>query len=228
MNAAVLDFEAVAITAFSSAPAGNALPEGWRALLVPRVPPAELALVRDEGATVLRVRTQASAAAAAFALRGDARATPVLAWRWKIDRVVETADLRTRAGDDFAARVYVFFDVPEEDVPLFARVRIQLARVLYGTELPTAALCYVWDSREPVGTSAWSAYTDRVRVIVLESGSARAGRWVEARRDVAADFRAAFGRDAPAITGIAAGADTDQTGERATAWFGDFRLGAPS
>lgn len=32
------------------------------------------------------------------------------------------------------------------------------------------------------------------------------------------------GREAPAINGIAAGNDTDQTGERATAWFSDFRL----
>ena len=228
MNLSALAFAAVAITAFSGAPAGEALPAGWRTVLVPRVPPAELSLVRDEGATVLRVRTQASAAAAAFALRTDARAAPVLAWRWKIDRVVETADARSRGGDDFAARVYVFFDVPEEEVPLLARVRIQLARLLYGTELPTAALCYVWDNREAVGTSLWSAYTDRVRVIVLESGNARAGRWVDASRDVAADFRAAFNREPAAITGIAAGADTDQTGERSTAWFGDFRLGARS
>lgn len=226
MNAPALAVAAVAITAFSGAPPGEALPAGWRALLVPRVPAGELSLVRDEGRTVLRVRTHASAAAAAFALRVDARAAPILAWRWKIDRVVETADLRGRDGDDFAARVYVFFDVPEQDLPLLARVRIQLARLVYGTELPTAALCYVWDNREAIGTSQWSAYTDRVRIIVVESGNARAGRWVEASRDVAADFRAAFDREPPAITGIAAGADTDQTRERSTAWFGDFRLGA--
>jgi hypothetical protein len=28
------------------------------------------------------------------------------------------------------------------------------------------------------------------------------------------------------VTGIAAGNDTDQTGEAVTAWFGDFTLGA--
>jgi hypothetical protein len=228
VNLAALAFAAVAITAFSGAPAGEALPAGWRTLQVPRVPPAELALVREEGSTVLRVRTQGSASAAAFALRADARASPILSWRWRIERVVESADLRSRDGDDFAARVYVFFDLPEQDVPLLARARIHLARLLYGAELPTAALCYVWDNREAVGTSQWSAYTDRVRVIVLESGNARAGRWVEASRDVAADFRAAFDREPPAITGIAAGADTDQTGEKGTAWFGDFRLGARS
>jgi hypothetical protein len=41
-----------------------------------------------------------------------------------------------------------------------------------------------------------------------------------------ADYRAAFGAGAPLhdISGIAAGNDTDQTHESATAWFGDFRI----
>jgi hypothetical protein len=213
-----------AITAFSSAAPGASLPAGWRALDVPRVAPARLDLVADEGATVLRVRTQASAGAAAHALRAETAQRPILAWRWKVERVLEGADLRTRAGDDFAARVYVFFDVPADSLPLGARVRMQLARLLHGAELPTAALCYVWDSRAPVGTSAWSPYTDRVRIVVVESGAAKAGRWVAVRRDLEADFRAAFGAAPPAVTGVAAGNDTDQTGERATAWFGDLRL----
>ena len=222
---AALAAAAATIAAFSAATPGAALPDGWQPLQLPRVAPAELALVADDGGvTVLRVRTERSAGAAAFELRASPGDAPRLAWRWKVDRALGSADARTRAGDDFAARVYVFFDVPEDSLPWMARVRIQLARLLHGTRLPTAALCYVWDNRAAPGSAFWSAYTDRVRMVVLESGNARAGRWVEVRRDVAADFRAAFGFEPPAITGIAAGADTDQTGERSTAWFGDFRL----
>ena len=81
------------------------------------------------------------------------------------------------------------------------------------------------------GTTAWSPYTNRIRMVVVESGSARAGQWVEEARDLEADFRAAFGeqwgKPMPAVTGIAAGNDTDQTGESAIAWFGDFRLEPP-
>jgi hypothetical protein len=86
----------------------------------------------------------------------------------------------------------------------------------------------VWDNRHPVGTSAWSPYTDRVRTVVLESGASRAGRWVDEKRDLEADFHAAFGAGLPMppVMGIAAGNDTDQTGETVTAWFGDFHLGA--
>ena len=215
-----------AIAPFSRAVAGTTLPEGWREQPLPGARPAEVALVRDEGATVLRVRSENAAGGAAHALRvpGDSG----LRWRWKVDRVVEGADMATRRGDDYAARVYVFFDVPAEELPLLERAKIRLARLLHGAELPTAALCYVWDNRHSPGTGAWNAYTDRVRMIVVESGPANAGRWMEQRRDLAADFRAAFGAGrpgaVPAITGIAAGNDTDQTGASATAWFGDFVL----
>jgi DUF3047 family protein len=219
-----------AFTAFSALPPGRTLPPGWRELRVPKAPPAEIALVADAGATVLRVRSRASAGAAAFEGRAALAGQPMLAWRWKVDRVVARADMNVREGDDFAARVYVFFDIPEEALPLGARVKTKIARLLHGAALPTAALCYVWDNRHPPGTTAWNPYTDRVRMVVVESGGARAGEWIEARRDLEADFRAAFGeqwrKPVPAVTGLAAGNDTDQTGESATAWFGDFRLEA--
>ncbi len=222
--ALALALAVAAIEPFSGEPPGAALPSGWRELRIPRVKPAELSLVAEDGVTVLRVRSRAGAGSAAYTLAASAAGTE-LAWRWKIDRVVDKADLETRAGDDFAARVYVFFDVPVEALPWFDRLKIRVARALHGGDLPTTAICYVWDNRHAPGTSAWSPFTDRVRTIVLESGNARAGGWVEEKRDVAADFREAFGtKTAPRVTGIAAGNDTDQTGESASAWFGDFRL----
>ena len=67
-------------------------------------------------------------------------------------------------------------------------------------------------------------YTDRVRMIVVESGSARAGRWLAYERDIAADYRAAFGQEAPPVSGIAIMTDTDNTGESLRAWYGDVAL----
>jgi hypothetical protein len=223
-----LAIDAAPLAPFSRGAPGATLPPGWEARFLQRVPRSQVALVADEGTTVLEVRSQGSAGVAAHGVRAEAGAHPILAWRWKVDRVVVTGDLTRREGDDFAARVYVFFDLPLAEVPFVDRFKIRLARLLYGEEVPTAAICYVWDNRQPPGTTAWNAYTDRVRVVVLESGAARAGRWVEARRDVAADFRAAFGSDiaVPAVSGIALGNDTDQTGEAATARFGDVSLEA--
>ena len=207
---------------FSKMAVGDIAPP-WRVLTLPRVKPAEIAIVPDEGVNVLRVRSEAGAGSAAQSFRAGGHAT--LAWRWKIDRVVEKADLHVKSADDFAARVYVFFDVPLGELPFATRLKYKLLALIHGEPLPTAGICYVWDNRNKPGTSVWNPYTDRVRTVVLESGNAEAGRWMEERRDLAADFNAAFGpRAVPSITGIAAGNDTDQTGESVTAWFGDFVL----
>lgn len=216
-----------AIAPFSASLPGPKLPPFWHEQYLPRVKTSDVTLVDDEGRTVLEIRSRNSAGAAIHRVREPAQGAR-LSWRWKVDRVVASADMETRDGDDFAARVYVFFDVPIQAIPLADRVKVRLARWLYGQELPTAALCYVWDNKHAPGTARWSPYTNRVRVIVLESGAADAGKWREARRDVGADFRAAFGAQwkgpLPAVSGVAVGNDTDQTGEAATAWFGDVRL----
>ena len=213
------------ITPFSQAQPGIEMPRGWEPLTIPMQAPGRFSLVTDTDVTVLRSEAIATAKMLGYKLRFDPASRALLTWRWKVDHVLAKADLETRADHDFAARVYVFFDVPLESLSFTARTKIRLARFIYGPELPNATLCYVWDNKHIVGTSVWSAYSDRVRIIVLESGPEKTGQWVTETRDIAADFKAAFGHDAPAVTGIAIGNDTDQTGETALAWFGDFRFG---
>lgn len=226
----VAALEAGMVAAFSAAEAGAAPPGAWRELSLPSIKAPGFSLVADGGATVLRIHAAAAAGTLAHSLSASAAERPILAWRWKVDRVVEMADLARKEGDDFAARLYVFFDMPVDELPFLLRAKMKLAKILYGADLPVAALCYVWDNRHAAGTSAWNAYSDRLRMVVVQSGGANAGRWVEESRDVDADFRAAFGatwkRPTPRITGIAVGADTDQTGETVTAWFGDLRFSA--
>jgi hypothetical protein len=176
--------------------------------------------------TVLRVDSRDSAGSVALPFNIDTKSSPTLAWRWRIDRVIQSADGSTKAGDDYAARVYVFFDIPLESLSFVERSKIRIARMMSGNDVPTAALCYVWDNRAPVGTRHWSPYTTRVHVLTLQSGGQHVNEWIDERHDVAADFRAAFGTAAPRITGIAVGNDTDQTHESVTTWFGDVSFHA--
>lgn len=231
LAAAVLHAAALSpVPAFSTLEPAGGVPPGWREVRLPSVKPPEYALVRDGGATVLQIRAQAAAGSIAQAADAAAAAAPRLSWRWKVDRVVDGGDLTRKSGDDFAARLYVFFDLPESELTFAARAKLRLARLLHGGEIPIGGLCYVWDNRQPPGTMRPNAYVPSVRMVVLESGAARAGTWIEESRDLVADFRAAFGYDAsrpvPRVTGVALGSDTDQTGETATAWFGDIRLEA--
>lgn len=221
LAASAADTPKATVPLFSSAAVGGALPVPWRVMALPRRRAAEVSLVEEAGATVLRVRAQDAFGTAAITLDRDAG---IVSWRWKVDRVLDAARLGTKEGDDFAARVYVSFEIPPEELTLAERARLEFARLLYG-DVPAAAICYVWDNRAAKGTSMWSPWAERVRIVVLRNAG-DAGQWMDERRDVAADFREAFGRPAPRMSGIAAGSDTDQTHETVTSWFGDFRIDA--
>lgn len=207
---------------FSMRAPGTAVAEHYRLIGIPKIPQNTYALVQDDGVTVLRVDSAASAGTVGLPLTAPRENAAVLRWRWKVSRTLEEADPRTKPGDDHAARVYVFFDVPLESLSFADRARIWLARVMTGMEVPTAALCYSWSHREAVGASFWSPYTRRVRMIVLRNAASAANAWQTEQRDVAADFKSAFGADMPRVTGVAVGSDTDNTGGRVTTWFGDI------
>ena len=210
---------------FSDTAPGSDLPTGWKAYAMSRHrPAARMAIVRDGGDSVFNIDANDAAGAVAYVL--NVPSTTTLSWRWKVDHSVAKADLSKKSGDDFAARVYVFFDVPPSQLSWLQRMKLGLASRTLGHAMPTAALCYVWDNRHPVGTIVPNIYFSQVRTIVLQSGDANAGTWQSQRRDLAADFRAAFGRAAPQVTGIALASDTDNTGGHAQAWFGDLTLTA--
>ncbi len=213
---------------FSALLAGQPVPKEFRIINLPRVAKNSFALVADAGKTVLRIDSDDSAGSIEIPIGleaagdGSGGRSSILEWRWKVSRIIEKADMDDKAGDDHPARVFVFFDVPLDTLPFVERNKIRLARLVSGLNVPTAALCYVWDNKHRVGYTAWSPYTRRERKIVLQSGPASAGQWMSEARDVAADFRQAFGIEAPAVIGLAIGSDTDNTNERVSTWFGDI------
>jgi hypothetical protein len=59
-------------------------------------------------------------------------------------------------------------------------------------------------------------------MIVVESGASRLNHWVQEARNIYADYKAAFGKEPPFISGVAVMTDSDNTGESATAFYGDI------
>lgn len=123
-----------------------------------------------------------------------------LTWRWRVAFALAHEGERTRAGDDYAARVIVVF----ETSPLPLRTR---------------SLAYVWAAREPRGAEFASPYSGRTGTIVLRSGASDAGVWVSEERDVLADYRRFFGREPDKVSAVAFMVDTDDTDAAATAWL---------
>ena len=216
--------QAVDIPAFSQMQPGAAV-TGWSVIKpAAKVPDTVYTLVHDEGQTVLKAESVQSMSIMAHTVRIDLKKTPLLRWRWKIAAPVKGADMTKKSGDDYAGRIYVLFDYPVEKLSFATRAKLKIGEALYGMKIPTAAINYLWDNRQPIGTWQDNTYTDRARMLVVESGSDKAGQWVTETRDVAADFRAAFGEEAPDVVVVALATDTDNTGEQATAWYGDIQF----
>lgn len=205
--------------------AGSDVPAPWAVERIDsRVAPTRYAVRLWDGVGAIEAHAQRSMALLARPLSIDLRRTPILCWLWRIDAPVASADMRRKSGDDYAARVYLTFALSPDDLGFATRTRLVLARSIYGTQVPDAAINYVWDNTHPVGTMRDNAYTDRARMLVLRSGGRHAGRWVRERRDVAADFRQAFGNLDARLQGLALASDTDNTGEEAHAGFAEFRF----
>ncbi len=176
-----------------------------------------------DGVQALEVHSAASMSLMARPLNINLQATPVLCWRWRVDAVIAQANMNQRQGDDYAARVYVSFQLPESAMSFGLRTKLRLARSIWGSELPDAALNYVWDNQHPVDTQQPNVYTDRAMMVVQRRGNQDAGRWVEERRDILKDVTRHFSAQARAVQ-LAVTADSDNTRQSAHAGFADFHF----
>ena len=159
--------------------------------------------VRHDGRTVVRATSHGTASGLYLRRRIDLDKTPVLRWTWRVDGTLGDIDERTRAGDDYSARVYVI-----RTHPVFV--------------WRTRAVSYVWASARAAGETWPNAYTEASHHVAVRSGDAHAKQWVEERRDVRADFLELFGESVRYVDAVAIMTDTDNTGGAAVAWYGDI------
>ncbi|MDX1763695.1 MAG: DUF3047 domain-containing protein [bacterium] len=129
---------------------------------------------------------------------------PILSWRWKVDNILKGGDERTKAGDDYGARVYVVFP---HWIPAMTR-----------------SINYIWANKLPQGEAVPNPYYRKAMMVAVESGSDHLGQWRHARRNVLEDYRRLFGDEPPKVGAIAVMTDTDNTGESATACYDDIQL----
>ena len=87
---------------------------------------------------------------------------------------------------------------------------------------------YVWDESLPVGESAESGFSDRIKLFVVQSGLLTSGDgWQEETRNPLEDYVRLFGKAPKHPIGIIAlMCDSDNTGTSAEADFGDIVFGS--
>ena len=165
-------------------------------------------LVKEDGKSVLKADSVKAASGLIKKVKKvDTKKFPILRWSWKIEHSLKKEDIKTKKGDDFAARVYVVF--PRT---FFWRMR---------------AINYVWADKMQKDSFAPSPYTSNSLIVAVESGNEKAGTWVSEERNIFEDYRKMFGEEPPALGGVAIMTDTDDTQDEATAYYGDISLQGP-
>ncbi len=217
------------ITAFSKS-SSEAIPAPWKVLPFPgsTKPISQFDLISLDGVRVLRVVADKSYGTLQHDLpRLSVGQGSQLSWRWRLDQPLRDADLRHKKGDDTPLKVCALFDMPTQNLGLFERSFLRAARSMSGQYIPAATLCYVWDHKLPVNTELPNAFTRRVRYVVVTSGDSQLKTWLPQERDLAQDFRRAFGEETdtiPPLIGLAIGADADNTGGSSLGYVGDVAL----
>jgi hypothetical protein len=210
---------------FSAAETGGTLPAGWKPLTFRNIEKHTVyTLVKDGDTVVVKAESHASASGLIREIKVDPREYPIVHWSWKVTHVLKKGDVFRKEGDDYPARVYITFDYDPQKLSFLDRRKYFLVKALYGQSPPLAALTYIWASRAPIGTLVPNPFTDRVMMIVAESGGDKLNQWVTEERNLYEDYRKAFDEEPAAISGVAIMTDTDNTGESAVAFYGDIIL----
>lgn len=173
------------------------LPDGWRIRVTRGTP--DVSVVRDLPGTVLRFKSRSSSFGVERAVDVDPAQYPFLTWKWKVSELPRDGDFRHARTDDQAAQILLAFE-------------------------DRRILCYLWDSTAPKNTmqSASAIPLLHIFAVVCRSGAAEANQWLSEGRNLADDYRRAFGdRAVPHIRGIRLQINTQHTGASAESYFGD-------
>jgi Protein of unknown function (DUF3047) len=143
---------------------------------------------------------------------------------WKVPKLIEAADMAQRDGDDSPVRVVLTFEGNRANWSAKNAMLSELSQVITGEELPYATLMYVWCNARAPGSIIHNPRTDRIRKIVVESGSKNLNQWLDYERDIKADFERAFGEAPGALLGVALMTDSDNTLSSTRAYYGPISV----
>lgn len=221
----VLRAETAAILEVGKFSAGRegAVPDGWKPLTFKKIERhTDYRTVRNGDIVVVKAVSEAASSGLTREITIDPKEYPIVSWQWKVDNVFKNGDVSKKEGDDYPARIYITFEYDSSKVGFFEQAKYEAVNLLYGQYPPLNAINYIWESKAPIGTQVPNPYTEKVVMFVVESGSDKLSMWIKEERNVYEDYKASFGEEPPAISGVAIMTDTDNTKESATAYYGDI------
>jgi len=184
------------IADFSAGADARGVPAGWQ--LKEKSGKADLAVVKDEGTSAVRLRSAATSFSLQKEVHVDLKRFPVLTWKWKVTKLPEGGDFRKSDADDQAAQLFLAFS-------------------------KTRAIVYIWDTSAPQGTmgSAAAPFFMSIKAVVVRSGRTGTGAWITETRNVYDDYRRLFHEEPGEINGVRLQINSQYTGTSAESFFAD-------
>src|SRR5690242_9136679 len=100
------------------------IPPPWKIeQLDPKVPPTRYRLRNWDGVPAVEAEAKRSMALLVRPVEVDLGKTPVLCWRWRVDAPIASTDMDRKSGDDYAARVYLTFEVAPHQLSFATRAK---------------------------------------------------------------------------------------------------------
>ncbi|MBD9358318.1 DUF3047 domain-containing protein [Methylomonas albis] len=157
-----------------------------------------------DGVGALQADSRAAGSGLFKEQRIDLQQTQFLNWSWRVGQPLRGLNEQSKAGDDYAARVYVV---------------IKGGLAFWNTK----AINYVWAGNTAKDTVWPNAFAgDHAMMLALRGSEAAVNVWFHEKRNVRADLQKLFGEDIRYIDAVALMTDTDNSGGQALAYYGDI------
>ncbi|SIS74433.1 Protein of unknown function [Neptunomonas antarctica] len=154
---------------------------------------------------VIQASSMQSASGLFYEQKIDLDKTPWLNWSWRVEKFPTISDEKKKAGDDFAARIYI---VVQDG----------------WTFLSTKAISYVW-SQQASANDIWpNPFTGDKAMMLAVRADQDGNGWVTEKRNIKADLQKLFGKEIRYIKAIAIMTDTDNSKSSAISYYSDIRL----
>ena len=184
---------------FSAGVGERGIPKGWQ--LKERLGEAQFSLDKVDGLDALALRSTNTSFSFQREVKADLSAYPLLSWKWKVTKLPEGGDFRSRRTDDQAAQLFV----------AFSRTRF---------------IVYLWDTSAPKNlvADAFAPPFMSIKVVVLRSGPNDTGKWITETRNVFEDYKRLYGTfdKPPVVSGMRIQINTQHTRTSAESYFADL------
>ena len=150
------------------------IPADWKIKKNISEKPTKFSIDEKEKTTFLCVRSDNSTGILICKLKKvDLTKTPVIRWKWRANELPENGDGRKKETDDQACGIYIGT----------------------GNIFNKKSVSYRWDTKTPIGTEGNISYLSTIHVkwFTLQNKNSGLGEWIIEERNIAEDFKKAWG-----------------------------------